>query len=847
MADDAQGQEGDTTLGAGSGAEEAATGPHALEPIEASASPAPVGFDEPTRDLPPEALGRLNQKAPPQRAITRRQGQRLRQRRAPLWAYALMTLLVVAIIGGLAYAIAGPTLLHNQGVNDINGCGNGSPCQVANAYLAAYTGGHYPAMYALTSSVSRARFDNPTLLHAASNLSVNSVDYSSAQDYMTRRTQGIINAAQVFGISATLGAVKRVNATRVSFPARIVMHSTSLGDVAVDITLPLRLEHNNWWVDWSPGLIFPQLDNPNDPNYMNLARLTTQSANRGTIYSGDGKALAIDETTYVVGVVPAQITSQSAVTQALVNNLDLTPAEITAAYQGKDAKAFWPERAITPMLYAQVSAALHVPGIQIQQSQGRVYPYGVATAPVTGYIGQVSPDDLKNDSAHYYQSGDIIGRAGVEAWGEQYLRPTKGGTLVIRARNGDGSDGSVVATIAQRTAQNGEDVYTTISLAAQQAAMANLAQQSGHSGGAVALDPTTGGVLAMASYPTYDPNDFSLGFTAKGQARFNALSSPYLNRATMAADPIGSVFKLVTLSAGLEHGISSSQIFTCNGTFQVPGENHLRHDDTPGGHGSLTAPQAIAPSCDVVFWNVAVILNQKDPTILSTEAKGFGFGAATGMIGLPSQEDNPGLVPDPAWLKANKNAQWTPTDAANLGIGQGFFEATPVQVAQMTATIANNGVRMRPMLVTKIVNAAGAVTMTFAPAKVGTAPISAANLQILQAAMLGPIYAPNGTATSLFRNYPVTVAGKTGTAESGQLKPHSWFTAYAPASKLSGPPATPQIAVGTLVEYSGEGVTYAGPVSQAIMTAYLQSVPAPQAPTPTAPAAASPGATPTGQ
>ncbi|MDE3231092.1 MAG: hypothetical protein KGO05_14535, partial [Chloroflexota bacterium] len=796
--------------------------------------------------MPSEALGRLNQKAPPQRATARRrQTQRFRQRRIPVWAYALITVLVVAIIGGLAYAIAGSTLLRNQGVNDINSCGDGSACQVANAYLAAYTGGHYPAMYALTSSVSRARFNNPTLLHAAANLSVNSVDYASAQDYLTRRTQGIINATQVYSMSATLGAVKRISATQVSFPTRVIMRSVSLGDVAVDITVPLRLEHNNWWVDWSPGLIFPQLDNPNDPNYLNLVRLTTQSANRGTIYSADGKALAQDATTYVVGVVPARISSQSAVTLALVKNLDLTPAEITAAYQGKDANTFWPVRAITPTLYAQVSSSLNVAGIQVQQSEGRVYPYGVVTAPVTGYIGQVSPDDLKNDRAHYYQSGDITGRAGVEQWGEQYLRPTKGGTLVIRSRNGDGSDGSVVATIAQRSAQNGEDVYTTISLAAQQAAMANLAKQSGHSGGAVALDPTTGAVLAMASYPTYDPNDFSLGFTANEQARFNALSSPYLNRATMAADPIGSVFKLVTLSAGLEHGISSSQIFTCKGTFQVPGENHLRYDDTPTGHGSLTAPQAIAPSCDVVFWNIAVILNKKDPTILSNAAKGFGFGAATGMVGLPAQEDNAGLVPDPAWLKANKNATWTPTDAANLGIGQGFFGATPAQVAQMTATIANNGVRMRPLLVTKVVNAAGIATATFKPQKAGSAPLSEANLQIVQAAMLGPIYAPNGTATTLFVNYPVTVAGKTGTAESGQPKPHSWFTAYAPASKLSGPPATPQIAVGTLVEYSGEGVTFAGPVSQAIMTAYLQSIPAPQAPTPTAPA--SPAASPTGQ
>lgn len=793
-----------------------------LAPITAGAPQSFAGLDEATKDLSPEAIARLRQKAPPQRAAPRmaRPGAQGR-RRPPLWAYALTTALVVAIVAGVAYAMVGPTVRHNIGVNDINGCGSGSPCQVANDYLAAYTGGKYQAMYALTSAASRTRFSSPAILHAAAKFQVNPVDYTSAQDYILRRTQGIVNQAQVYGMSATLGAVKKVSATQVTFPARIIMHSVGLGDTTVDITIPLRLEHNSWRVDWSPGLIFPQLDDTTDPNYTHLVRFTSLTAKRGTIYSSDGQALALDETVYVVGVVPAQITDQNAVTQALVKNLDLTPAEVTAAYQGKDPHSFWPVRTITPSLATQVNGTLSVAGIQLQQSIGRVYPFGTVMAPVTGYLGQVGPKDISSDTSHYYQSGDIIGRAGVEQWAEQYLRPIKGGQLDIRARNDDGSDGPVVATVAQRAAQNGEDIYTTINLPAQQAAMASLAQQK-HSGGAVALDPSTGDVLAMGSFPTYDPNDFSLGFTANEQARFNALDGPYLNRATMAADPIGSVFKLVTLSAALEHGVSSTQVFSCPGYYQVPGENHLRIDDNPRGHGSLTAPDAIGPSCDVVYWTLGVMLSQKDPNILPTVAREFGFSAPTGMLGLPSDEDNPGIVPDPAWLQKNKNANWSPTDAANLAIGQGFFEATPAQVAQLTAAIANNGVRMRPRLVTKVVNAAGLTTSTFSPEKESPAPLSAANLQVVQVAMLGPIYSPGGTSTADFKGYPVTVAGKTGTAESGQPLPHAWFTCYAPASTLSGPAVTAKIAVGTLVEHSGFGDTFAAPVSKAIMSAYLQ-------------------------
>jgi penicillin-binding protein 2 len=215
------------------------------------------------------------------------------------------------------------------------------------------------------------------------------------------------------------------------------------------------------------------------------------------------------------------------------------------------------------------------------------------------------------------------------------------------------------------------------------------------------------------------------------------------------------------------------------------------------------------------------MLNQQDPNILPTVAKAYGLGAPTGMIGLPASEDNPGIVPDPAWLKANKNASWTPTDAANLGIGQGFFEATPAQIAVLTASIANNGVRMRPRLVTKVVDANGLTTSTIAPVQAGTAPLSPANLQVVQVAMLGPTNSPDGTSVGDFIGYPVTVAGKTGTAESGQPNPHAWFVCYAPAPKLSGPPVTPQIAVATLVEFSGFGDTFAAPVSKAIMSAYL--------------------------
>ena len=461
-------------------------------------------------------------------------------------------------------------------------------------------------------------------------------------------------------------------------------------------------------------------------------------------------------------------------------------------------------------------------GVQVRTSIGRVYPYSAETAAATGYVSVATADDLNGDTSDYYSQGDFIGRTGIEAWGEDYLRPVKGGKLEIVEVNADGSYGKSDYTIAQRDPANGDDVHTALSLKSQLAAMAQLEANSGKAGGAMAVDPATGEVLALASYPIYNPNDFSLGFTPNESARLNAMDHPYVNRAIAGAYPIGSVFKIITLSAALEHGISASQTFTCTGKYLVPGESKPRNDDDPHGHGTLTAPQALPPSCDIVFWKIGVQLNQQDPNILPTVAKAFGMGAPTGIVGVPASAESGGLLPDPQWLLQHENAQWSPSDAANLAIGQGFFQATPAQIAMLGAAVGNNGVRVLPRLVTSVTGSNGAAVQSFSYQKVGILPLSADNLSIVQTAMVGVTTAPNGTARRDFTTYPVLVAAKTGTAESGGGQaPHAWFTCYAPASPLSGPPVTPKIAVGAVLEYAGFGEQYAVPIAKRIISAYL--------------------------
>jgi penicillin-binding protein 2 len=341
-----------------------------------------------------------------------------------------------------------------------------------------------------------------------------------------------------------------------------------------------------------------------------------------------------------------------------------------------------------------------------------------------------------------------------------------------------------------------------------------------HAGSAVALDPTTGDVLAMDSSPIYDPNDFSLGFTPNEQARFNALDHPYLNRTIQGAYPIGSVFKLVTLSAALSNGVKPTDLFTCHGSYQVPGESVVRIDDAPQGHGSLTVPEALAPSCDVIFWQVAVLLNSKDPNILPNAAKAFGYGSKTGIIGLPGGDEDPGFVPSPASVQ-QQGQPWTAGNAADLGIGQGDFQATPLQVAAVSAALGNGGKRMQPILVSSVTSASGSKIVQFQPKQVGTLPLSADNLAIVQTAMVATTNTTAGTSYNTFRGFPIIVAGKTGTAESGQPLPHALFTSYAPASLLSGHPVAPQIATAVIVEHSGAGDSFAAPVTLAILHSFF--------------------------
>ncbi|HEX5440649.1 MAG TPA: penicillin-binding transpeptidase domain-containing protein, partial [Ktedonobacterales bacterium] len=696
--------------------------PGPADPADTNPSILPVNVgaeavnEDLTRDLPPEMVNRPLPRIP--------------TARRPGFIVVVSIVALVAVLGATLFVA-----LRGRGSGILGsgpaftGCGDSTPCQMANAYLADYIAGRYDQMSGLAAQQTTRRFSDQRILRG---------NYKDARDYMTTRTKDILARAQITAITASPGAPEKTSPTTATIPARIEFQSARVGSFEQDITIPLVYESNNWRVIWTPGLIFSQLDDASDPYYTRKVDLIAQDGQRGAIYDRDGNVLAKDDTVYDITVTATKLTDKTGELTTLGKDLDFTVDQLTQKLASTPATQLVTIRTVTNQLYQQVSGDLSkLAGVGARKATGRVYPYGSVMAPVTGYIGPVTADDIKNDKTGYYDNpNDIVGKAGVELWGEQYLRPTHGGKLQIFETNADGSDGPAVFTVASRVPSNGSDVHTTVSLKAQQAAMTSQSKQAGHSGGALAVDPTTGEVLAMGTFPTYDPTDLALGLTPNAYARLNALDAPYLNRAVASAQPVGSVFKLFTLAAGLQNGVSASQIFTCAGSYQVPGESKARIDDKPQGHGKITAPYAITPSCDVVFWQVAIQLNAKDPNLLPNMAKAFGFGADTGIIGVAKADEKPGIVPDPAYMQANNLGTWSATDAANLGIGQGFFQATPAQVAMAAAAIANNGVRMQPRLVSSVVSSSGVTIASFDATQRGALPLSADNLATIQAAML---------------------------------------------------------------------------------------------------------------
>ncbi|MBA4370773.1 MAG: penicillin-binding protein 2, partial [Coriobacteriaceae bacterium] len=336
-------------------------------------------------------------------------------------------------------------------------------------------------------------------------------------------------------------------------------------------------------------------------------------------------------------------------------------------------------------------------------------------------------------------------------------------------------------------------------------------------GAVVALDVKTGEVLAMASAPSYDPKLFIGGITEADWKRLNAKNSEYPlnNRAIMAAYPPASTFKAVTGLAGLRWGVTSEwRTYTCAGKWVEMGEQWPKWCWNRSGHGSVSFHRGITDSCDTVFYEIGYEFYKQKDEKLQRVAREFGIGQVTG-IDLPGEVR--GRVPDAAWKREfNKDypeyRTWLPGDTVNMAIGQGDLLATPLQMAQVYATVANGGRIMRPHILKDVLDLDGKVVRSAEVTSSGRVDASAAQFAVIRRGLRS--VTEEGTARSAFRGFDANVLGKTGTAEVYGKDDYAWFVGVAPAEK-------PRYVVAVVVEQGGHGGSVAAPAARQVLAQLL--------------------------
>ena len=617
----------------------------------------------------------------------------------------------------------------------------------------------YPAMYASLSSQAQGRIAKPAFV---------------------ARYRNVMAEATANRVQAGVGAV-RLDMPQATVAFTVTMTTTAVGIIRQDNSMRLVYAGGRWGVDWYPALIFKQLQDPY------IVHLVTEHARRGSILDRRGIALAEDGQFWAVNVVPGQISDEPAMLQYMSGWLHMDTAMIHHLYTLSWAQPDFamPITTVTDAQYKAAPTGLQTlidnNGVQLVPTNGRVYPQASVASILVGYVDHTTRR----------------GVAGLEAALDGVLRPTDGASLDVMNSPLTLS----IATIATHAAVPGQDVRLTIDLATQRAAEKGLGIRPG---AAVAIDPGTGAVLALASTPGYDPNRFEVAATVTRGVGPIRSTFP---RATLGTYPIGSIFKLVSMAAALERGgYTADTAIDGPGVWYGLGQNYPLHDWLAAGHGTISLKEALVQSCDTCFYQVAKKLDAVDQNILPKFARAFGFGTVTG---IDQVAEAPGVVGDDAYKRSLGKGPWRTGDSVNLSIGQGYFLATPLQVADMLAGVAAHGLRPVPRLILQI----GARRM-LAARVAGTLPVTAANLQSILDGMIGVTTEDTGTATPAFQGFAWQVAGKTGTAENPGGNSHAWFAAIAPARR-------PRIALAVVLENGGEGSQVAAPVARQILQAYL--------------------------
>ncbi|MFL6676314.1 MAG: penicillin-binding protein 2 [Massilia sp.] len=553
--------------------------------------------------------------------------------------------------------------------------------------------------------------------------------------------------------------------------------------------------------------------------------------NRGLIVDRNGVILARNYSAYTLEITPSKLeASLDSVIDELSKLVAIDPKDRKRfkrlLEESKNFSSVPIRNRLTDDEVARFTAQrFRFPGVEVQARLFRQYPLGEVASHVIGFIGRINQTEAKaieDDDAAVaanYNGTDHIGKEGLEKSYERQLHGVTGYEEVERS-----AGGRAIRTLDRKAPTPGSNLILSIDIELQKV----IEEAFGDFRGAlVAIEPSTGDVLAYVSRPGFDPNLFVDGIDAQSWNDLNtSLDRPLMNRPLSGTYPPGSTFKPYMALAALELGKRRPEQGISDPGFFVLG-GHRFNDDKPGGHGYIDMYRSIVMSCDTYYYQLG---NDLGIDAISGFMKPFGFGQLTG---IDLEHEKTGILPSQEWkrerFKRNRAAQkWVGGDTISISIGNGFNSFTPLQMAHAIATLANDGVLMKPHLV-KIIEDGGTRARTLTVAKEsGRIPLKQENIDIIKHAMVGVTSDQSGTGFIAFRNAGYTVGGKTGTAQvvglkgakynahatPERLRDNALFTAFAPAEK-------PRIAIAVVVENAGFGATIAAPIVRKALDYYL--------------------------